>query len=780
MASRFSRGHIEIFKLAGLALSTGVLGTTFVVAPQVRKATPKPAVRKPVSATDGFKKELEPFLVKYCAGCHGGSANSGNFNFAKTKTLLQAQSAAELWMRVSANVSGNQMPPKGMPAPTVAERQKFVDSIKTLIIANCGVSSPGRVTLRRLNRAEYNNTIRDLVEIDFRPADDFPSDDVGYGFDNIGDVLSLSPLLMEKYLDAAEQIAQRAVVVEKRGPIVVPGPNMTGTPGVLIDDDSADIYTFGTATAVLDIPRPGQFSIVISGYQYRAGNENARIQVKLDGMPEAEFELAATAPTVGSYSFSRKLSKGKHRVEITFLNDFYDPKLPAGKQDRNVTIKSVAARPLYVIPYPVSHRKLIPEDPVQGNERATAEKSLSKFAFRAYRRPVSSEEVAGLMKVYDLVIKAGEPFERGVQVAMQAVLVSPHFLFKVETEPPKGKADRDLTGYELATRLSYFLWSSTPDEALLLAASEGKLRTPDGIRTEVLRMLADPKATGLADNFAEQWLQLRRLENFQPSPEQFPGVDASLRKMMAEETKRFFLHVLKENLPVTDFLNGKYSFLNERLAKHYGIQNVSGNELRLVSLAGSNRGGVLSQASVLSITSNPTRTSPVKRGKWVLENILGTPPPPPPPNVGDLGDDGEILTSANLRERMEQHRKKPDCFSCHSRMDPIGFGLENYDAVGRWRTKDQGFSIDSSGELPDGRKFNGPDELTKILLQNKDQFARTLADRLMTYATGRGMEPKDQCHLDEVVAKSKAANLRFTSMIIAIAQSEPFRRRSVK
>jgi len=311
-------------------------------------------------------------------------------------------------------------------------------------------------------------------------------------------------------------------------------------------------------------------------------------------------------------------------------------------------------------------------------------------------------------------------------------------------------------------------------------AAQGKLRNPDTLATEAKRMLADPKSQALADNFAEQWLNLRKLDIFHPEPEQFPTYNEVLKDSMKAETKTFFKYIALQNRSVLEFLSSDYAFVNAPLAAHYGISGVTGNELRRVALTGTQRGGILSQASVLAITSNPTRTSPVKRGKWILENVLGTPPPPPPPGVGDLGDDKQVLSAKNLREKMELHRKKPDCFSCHSRMDPLGFSLENYDAVGRWRKTEAGAPIDNSGVLPDGQKFQGPAELKKILLQKKDQFTHTLADRLMTYALGRGMDPSDRCVLDDISRRTAANEYRFQTIITEIVRSDPFRKRSAK
>jgi hypothetical protein len=352
--------------------------------------------------------------------------------------------------------------------------------------------------------------------------------------------------------------------------------------------------------------------------------------------------------------------------------------------------------------------------------------------------------------------------------------VSPHFLFRIEKDPEKTDF---ISQYELATRLSYFLWSSMPDDKLTELAKAGKLRDDKVLKEQVERMLKDKKARAMSENFAGQWLNLRGLSSFSPDPKQFPTFNASLRQAMLRETESFFHHVMTEDRSVLDFIDADYTFVNAQLAKHYGIEDVKGEHLRKVSLKGTPRGGVLTHASVLSVTSNPTRTSPVKRGKWILDNVLGTPPPPPAPDAGEL-DVGAVKGS--LRVQMEAHRKNPACANCHARMDPLGFGFENFDAVGKWRTKDGAFDVDSSGVLPDGSKFNGPAELRKVLLKKKDQFVRCLADKMLTYALGRGTERSDRCFTEKIAATVAKDDYKFSSLVLGIVHSEPFQKRGAK
>jgi hypothetical protein len=583
-----------------------------------------------------FARDAAPLVEKYCLRCHGGPRPKGGIALGRDKDDAAVLRNRATWEKAADNLRSGDMPPPGAKRPSTAELETFNRWLDAVVFkSDCsGPVDPGRVTIRRLNRAEYDNTVRDLLGVTFRPAKDFPADDVGYGFDNIGDVLSLPPLLLEKYLDAAEQVVDKA-------------------------------------------------------------------------LQKPDFRR-----TVG--------------------------------------------RPL--------------------REPGALRNCLRDFAGRAYRRPATEEELNRLVKLHQAARDRGAGPEEALKTALQAVLASPHFLFRIEADDPGGGV-RELNDWELATRLSYFLWSSMPDEELFRLCREKALRRPGVLEGQVKRMLKDRRAQALADNFAAQWLQTRNLAGFNPDRKQFPRFNETLRKDMAIETELLFLHVVREDRPVLDFLDADYSFLNDRLARHYGM-DVRGGRFRKVSLAGGPRGGVLTHASVLAVTSNPTRTSPVKRGKWVLENILGTPPPPPPPDVPELKDGGELKGS--LRQRMEQHRKNPSCASCHARMDPLGFGLENFDALGAWRDKEGGQAIDASGTLPGGRTFRGPRELRGVLKEKRDQFVRCLAEKLLTYALGRGLGRADRCFIDSIARNAAAGDYKFSRLVVGIVRSDAFCKRGGK
>jgi hypothetical protein len=411
-----------------------------------------------------------------------------------------------------------------------------------------------------------------------------------------------------------------------------------------------------------------------------------------------------------------------------------------------------------------------------------AREIISDVMGRAFRRPPTPAEINRVVALVELADRNGENFNVAVGLGIQAILVSPHFLFRVELDPPSDDPGgiRTLNDYELATRLSYFLWSSMPDDELFALARLGKLRSGDNLERQVRRMLADPKSQALVENFAGQWLQLRNLDTAAPDKGRYPDFDEPLRRAMRQETELFFAAIMKEDRSVLDFLDGDFTFVDERLARHYGIPDVKGNEFRRVQLDRHQRGGVLTHASVLTVTSNPTRTSPVKRGKWVLENILGTPPPPPPPNVPELKEEAVGELTGSLRQRMEQHRAKPDCAVCHERMDPLGFGLENYDGIGAWRTSEGRFEIDPSGVLPGGQSFSGPQELKSILKARKDEFVKCLAEKMLTYGLGRGVEYSDRGTIHDIAKSVEAGEYKFSSLILAIVKSEPFEKRRGK
>ncbi len=623
-----------------------VLLAVGLVATPLTGADKPPPPLDPAATRAFFDKQLVPFVQTYCSRCHGGRRKRGGINFDRYRDADSLTRDRKVWEQVLRNIRAREMPP---PQSRRQPKQPELDPIVAFLDGrlnrvDCGLQKdPGRVTIRRLNRAEYNNTIRDLVGVAFRPAKDFPADDVGYGFDNIGDVLSLQPILMEKYLAAAEQVVEEA---------------------------------------------------------FRK--------------PELRQRIMVAQPT--------------------------------GKDG------AAAARTI-----------------------------LERFATRAFRRPVQRAEVDRLVQRFvALAEKNGDGFETGIRLALQAILVSPHFLFRIEMdrEPNNPQAVHAINEFELATRLSYFLWSSMPDEELFRHARQGTLRK--NLEGQVRRMLRDPKARALVENFAGQWLQLRNLETANPNPGQFPTFTAALRAAMRRETELFFEAVMKEDRSVLDFLDADFTFLNETLARHYGIAGVKGAQFRRVKLPAGPRGGVLTQASILTITSNPTRTSPVKRGKWILENILGTPPPPPPPNVPELAEDKKEVLSGSLRQRMEKHRSNPNCASCHQRMDPLGFGFENFDAVGAWRTKDGAFTIDPSGELPGGQTFKGPAELKAILKARAKDFSRCLADKLLTYALGRGLEYYDKCAVDAIADNLAKKQYKLSALVGEIVTSDPFQKRRGK
>ena len=495
------------------------------------------------------------------------------------------------------------------------------------------------------------------------------------------------------------------------------------------------------------------------------------MRLTLDGQEVATFEVPNTKGRL--FEAPVKVGEGAHRVGIEFTNDYY---VETPRADRNLLVDFAELTGPFGPPtYPAAHRRIVPHEPEKGQEEATAREFLAAFAGRAFRRPATPGDLDRLMAVYQAGAKGGS-FDEGMRLAVEACLVSPRFLFRLEQDPPTAKgAVRALDGYEVASRLSYFLWSTMPDATLMDLAAKGRLVQPAVVRAQVARMIADPRAQGFADNFAAQWLNLRKLAIVEFDPKQY-AVPPELRRDMATETKRFFLGVLRNGRPISDFVDGKYTYLNGRMAEHYGIAGVTGDEWRRVVLTGE-RGGVLTQASVLTVTSNPTRTSPTKRGKWVLENIFGTPPPPPPPGVSDIPSEGHKLEGMTLRQLMEQHRKNPACAVCHQKMDPIGFGMEHFDPIGRWRDKEGRFPVDATGTLPGGQSFDGSGQLAKILLTQKPQFARALAEKLLTYALGRGVDYKDKCALDAAVAATAPTGYRLDALVAAVATSDPFLKR---
>lgn len=735
----------------------------------------------------GFQQTIQPILTRYCGDCHGDEAPEAEMSLTKWESPESAMADRERWIKVLKLLKSGVMPPPDAEAVTDEDLILLTDWIDRAVLGiDCGQehSDPGRVTIRRLNRAEYNNTLRDLTGVDARPADEFPADDVGYGFDNIGDVLSLPPVLFEKYLAAGEKIADRAIVFPAAGPEKrrVAAKNFRTRPEREVDEQGFVKLHSQDDRAIVDrrLERAGKYRVTIRAYADQAGDEAAKLALRLDRDDLATIEVAHTSDAPGEYEMEID-AREPGRLAVAFVNDFVGQGDDGVERDRNVYVEWIEFHgPLDSdgSKFPESHRKIVFRQPGHDeDQRQLAREVLARFAKRAFRRPVSDAEVDGLLAIYDLGADHPAPFERGLQMAMSAVLASPSFLFRIENDPAGAEPGsvHPINEYELATRLSYFLWSSMPDDELFALADQGALRA--NLDAQIARMLADPKAQSLVENFGGQWLQIRRLESFSPDPKLFPEFDTALREAMRQETERFFAAIMREDRSVLEFINADYTFVNERLAKLYGIEGVTGDEFQRVELGDSQRGGVLTQASVLAITSNPTRTSPVKRGKWVMEQLLGTPPPPPPPNVPELDGEEGMKLVGSLRERMVQHRENPACASCHQQMDTLGFGMENFDAIGKWRDRDGDYPIDSSGTLPDGRSFATPRELKQVLLAEKGLFARCLAEKMLTYALGRGVEYEDKCAVDDLVAALEAGDYRFSALVRAIVNSDPFQYR---
>jgi hypothetical protein len=743
----------------------------------------------------------KPFIGKYCVSCHSGKKPKGDLSLEKADAN-SVQDDRPSWEAMQERLRLGEMPPKEKPQPTMEEKKTFLAWLdRALAKSACTTPpDPGRVTLRRLNRAEYNNTIRDLLGVDIQPAEDFPADDIGYGFDNIGDVLAVSPLLFEKYLAAAERIVDKAFADElvplpptaiyrgtDLGATVKNGPafDWVASSKHVNFKAGARAFSDGEFFVAHEFKGDGDYRFSYTAFGGQIDKEAVRIAVLLDDKDISENDLKSFAVNgrPGGKNFMLTVKGGTHRVAVRILNPKSNPEAAEPrKRERVVVFDNLSIRgPMPAVERmpSASYKRIMIAHPGNGlSETETAHRILEAFARRALRRPVAPVEIDRLVKLVEVAKAHGDSFDKGIQLAVQAVLVSPHFLFKIERDRPLQEKPYPITEHELATRLSYFLWSSMPDDELLGMADRGELRR--NLDQQVRRMLKDPKALALGDNFAGQWLQVRNVRTIMIDPALFPQFDDELRAAMGRETTLFFEAILKEDRSILDFIDGDFTFVNERLAKHYGIAGVHGPEFRRVSLKGTPRGGILTQGSVLTVTSNATRTSPVKRGKYILESILNAPPPPPPPNVPELKETVEAIKSASLRQRMEQHRADPNCAVCHDKMDALGFAFENFDAVGGWRTKDGTFPVDPSGTLPDGRSFKDPAELRALLRAEPDKFRRCLAEKLLTFGLGRGVEANDRCALDSICKASAAEGDTMSALILAVVKSDPFQMRSAR
>lgn len=633
-----------------------------------------------------------------------------------------------------------------------------------------GEIDPDRPTLHRLNRAEYNNTVRDLLGDTTQPANDFPADDYGYGFDNIGDVLSIAPLLVEKYEAAAELLADQIVTRESSPPqlTTVLATAMTASTGTQSGNDW-NIYSAGTLSTQLSFNSTATYTFRIRAYGDQAGGAAPQMALNVDGVALKQWDVTATSGSPQLFTHQANVSAGSHSVSVEFLNDYYDS---ASGADRNLIVSYVEVERPGTVTDP-ANAKLRICDPATVGESTCFRQIVTAFAKRAWRRPVSPEEGDRLTGMLTLAKSNGDGFETALRLAVQTTLLSPHFLFRVELDSdPASAATHKLNDYELASRLSYFLWSSTPDDALMQLADQGALQNPAALEAQVRRMLKDPKSRALTDNFAGQWLKVRALDLVTPDKTLFPTWDASLKDAMKEEARQYFTAFVQEDRPVSSMLDADFTYLNDRLADHYGLPKPGSTELQRVSLSGTNRGGLLTLGSILAVTSHSTRTSPVLRGKFVLTSLLCSEPPPPPANVPQITDGSQ--PTGTVRQQMEAHRANPVCASCHTAMDPIGFGMENFDAIGRHRTQDLGgFPIDSSGVLPSGQAFNGVSELAQ-LVKADPRLTECVANNLLTYAVGRGVTHDDAWAVQSVNEKAQARGGKLSDYLVEIALSPNF------
>ena len=779
---------------------------------------------------DAVAAGMRGFLARHCADCHGDSKPEGDVTLSWPADDAGLLAERKLWETALRRIETGEMPPQDQPRPEAAEAASFVAGMRQRY-AEADLrapADPGRVTMRRLNRVEYRNTIRDLAGVDFDPTTDFPSDEIGYGFDTIGDVLTVSPLLMERYLDAAEAVMERAIpstpppVVKRRRQaqytepaspdgkrLMVAGFRRMSTAGkAAIElgpinapfeweaDGEYELHTKVYAAA--DAPQPVRVTLLVSGKDLPQPAAQEDLDRLSGAVPRTarilgSFVVTGTSKqTANDFTVRVPPLLGRDRLLIAIekptmvaIRAPENTEATDGEETTDAPATTVFVEGLNLSgpldSRPATQKQLLACAATGSQEDQTRE-VLGRFLRRAFRRRVEPGELDRHVALVDKAVKSGRDWHAGVQFAMQAALCSPKFLFHVESDDqPDAEGVHSLDEFQLASRLSFFLWSTMPDDELLDLADRGQLS--ENLGTQVRRMLADPRAAALVTSFAMQWLQLKRIEFISPDGELFPTFNNDLRTAMLQETELFVGGVFHEDRSVLELIDADSTFVNAPLAKHYGLEDAyrkaggKGKEFRRVTTADRTRGGLLSQAGILTATSNPTRTSPVKRGRWVLEQMLGEPPPPPPPNVPELEENEGVSTTASLRERMEMHRRNAACAGCHARMDAIGFALENYDAVGAFRTDDGTFDIDADGTFPDGTSFSGPAGLKDVLLAKKREFCRCLTEKMMTFALGRGLQPADRPTIERVVDRLESQDYKVSALVAGIVTSDAFRQR---
>ncbi|HKE86334.1 MAG TPA: DUF1592 domain-containing protein [Vicinamibacterales bacterium] len=772
-------------------------------AAESQAAAPAEQARPTLPLTTVAASTADPALVKqYCVTCHNARLKTGGLSLDDLNPA-DAPAHPEVWEKVVLKLRGGMMPPQGMPRPDQPTIERFTVSLEqSLNRAALAHPDPGHKPVHRLNRTEYGNAIRDLLDLEVDVADLLPADDESHGFDNIAGVLRVSPSLLEQYLGAARQIASLAVGSETdviRLAYRIPPDDS--------QEDHVEGLPLGTRGGMLfkhNFPQDAKYDFGVILLRnivgYMKGLEFAHtIEISIDGERvfatvvggdadnrESDRNMSEAANEIDERLKARvPVKAGPHLVGVTFVRrNEAESDEPLQPHERDHDLQNMNGIPLIdhvnlTGPFEAtgpgdtpSRRRIFICKPQGADDAACGRKILTTLARRAYRRPLTKDDVDPIMAMYDAGRKTGT-FEAGIERGLRLVLTDPKFLFRTETAPARGTTAR-ISDIELASRLSFFLWSSIPDEALLTLAAQGKLNQPATLDRQVRRMLADPKSRAMVDNFASQWLLLRNLKSHIPTPGDFPNFDNELRQAFRTETEMFFEAVMREDRSVLDLLNADYTFVNERLARHYGIPNVYGSQFRRVTVVNEERRGLLGQGSILTVTSYPNRTSPVLRGKWILENVLGTPPPAPPPNVPALPDNEAGQEAKSLRARLEFHRRTPTCATCHRVMDPLGLALENFDGVGEWRVKEPGGGIDPIGQLADGTKVDGPVALRKAVMRRPEMFARTITEKMMTYGLGRGVELTDMPFVRTIADDAGRQNFKFSAIVIGIVKSVPF------
>ncbi len=732
----------------------------------------KPALPDPMVK---FHSEVKPILETYCFDCHGDGSHKGGLDFDEYPNLAAMVNDREKWSKVKEHLSLQLMPPLDEDQPEMKERLKLVNWIDGAIFpTNPDDPDPGSVVMRRLNRNEYRNTIKDLLGAELKVETLLPLDDTGYGFDTIGEVHTVSSAHIEKYLNAAE-IALNQVLVIGDQPFVEREYTSEDFSKVKKSGDSFRFSRNGFSSLKPNLAK-GKYKLVVHASSSQAGDDEAVMAVKVNNNVIKKFVIAHGGGGDGQVVVSElalDLNKSS-QLELGFINDFYDPDNPnKRRRDRNLFIEEVKLIGPIDKPRPeksAKHLAIFPQKAVGQSEEDYALEVWKNFAQRAFRRPVTLKEILPYKNFLEL---PSDELDEKILVGLQAMLISSDFLY-IHSPPQSASGEKSLlTEHALASRLSYFLWSTMPDEGLMDLANKGELR--NNLTAEIDRMLDDPRSEQFVKHFSGQWLQLRSLDIHTADAKLFPMWNKKLRQSAVTETEMFLSHLLKNDLSAKECLDADYTFINQDLAKHYGIKGVKGDHFRKVSLTDKRRGGLLGQASILTLTSNPNRTSPVLRGKWILENILGTPPPPPPADIPDLQPDEKENLHASLRSQLELHRKKAACASCHNLMDPLGFALENFDAVGRWREKENGNLIDNHGVLISGESFNGSGELKSVLLSHKvEPFIRCLSEKLLTYSIGRGVEYYDKPAIDKILTESAQKDHSLRAIIHAVCESVPF------